>query len=291
MEENKEISALFHLIDDPDEEVFGAVSNRIIGYGKGIIPNLENLWENTISEEIQTRIELLIHRLHYRDLTEELTQWNKNVHQDLLTGALIASRFQYPDLTANQVYQDIEKLRRNIWLELNSYLTPLEQINVVTSILYNYYSLRGGEVNYQQPEEFLIIKQLETKRGNAIANGILYLILSELLDVPIRAINIPRQFVLGYFKNEYDFTRHAENPLYKTEFFIDPMSGHVFTHKDVENYFKRVSVTPVASYFRPVSNKRIIQILLEEFSKCFDNDLQRYKQLELLALAELITEP
>ena len=60
MEENKELSALFHLIDDPDEEVFGAVSNRIIDYGKGIIPNLENLWENTISEGIQERIELLI---------------------------------------------------------------------------------------------------------------------------------------------------------------------------------------------------------------------------------------
>ena len=72
MEENKEISALFHLIDDPDEEVFNVVSTRIIDYGKGIIPNLENLWENTISEDVQERIEMLIHRLHYRDLTEEL---------------------------------------------------------------------------------------------------------------------------------------------------------------------------------------------------------------------------
>lgn len=290
MEQNKEISALFVLIDDPDEEVFGAVSNRIVDYGKGIIPNLENLWENTISEEIQERIELLIHRLHYRDLTEEFQQWNKNTHQDLLTGALMVARFQYPELTTTQVYQDIEKLRRNIWLELNSYLTPLEQINVLTSILYNYFSLKGTEVGYQQPEEFLINKQLETKRGNAIANGIVYLVLSELLDVPIRAINIPKQFVLGYFKSDYDFTRHVEDPLYKTEFFIDPISGQVFTHKDVETYFKRINVPPVPSYFKPLSNKRIIQTLLEEFSKCFDDDKNRYKQRELMALAEIITE-
>lgn len=290
MEENKEISALFHLIDDPDEEVFNAVSSRIINYGKGIIPNLENLWENTIREDVQERIEILIHRLHYRDLTEEFTQWNKNIHQDLLTGALMVARFQYPELVTAQVYQEIERLRRNIWLELNSYLTPLEQVNVLTSILYNYYSLRGTEIGYQHPEEFLINKQLESKRGNTIANGILYLILSELLDVPIRAINIPRQFVLGYFKSDYDFSRHTENPLYKTEFFIDPLSGQVFTHKDVENYFKRVNVPPVASYFKPLSNKRIIQTLLEEFSKCFDDDKSRYKQKELLALSELISE-
>jgi regulator of sirC expression with transglutaminase-like and TPR domain len=288
MEENKEISALFHLIDDPDEEVFNVISTRIIDYGKGIIPNLENLWENTIREDVQGRIELLIHRLHYRDLTEEFENWNKNIHQDLLTGALMVARFQYPDLVTAQVYQEIERLRRNIWLELNSYLTPLEQVNVLTSILYNYYSLRGTEIGYQHPEEFLINKQLESKRGNTIANGILYLILSELLDVPIRAINIPRQFVLGYFKSDYDFARHTENPLYKTEFFIDPMSGQVFTHKDVENYFKRINVPPVASYFKPLSNKRIIQTLLEEFSKCFDDEKSRYKLQELITLAEIL---
>lgn len=290
MEENKEITALFQLIDDPDEEVFGAVSSRIVDYGKGIIPNLENLWENTISEGTQERIELLIHRLHFRDLCEEMSDWNRNSHQDLLTGALLVARFQYPDLNKGDVYQDVEKLRKNIWLELNSYLTPLEQINVLTSILYNYFNLRGGEVNYQQTDEFLIHKQLETKRGNSIANGILYLILSELLDVPVKAVNIPRQFVLGYFKAEYNLERLTENPLYKTEFFIDPLSGHVFTHKDVENYFKRINVPAISSYFKPISNKRIIQILLEEFSKCFDNDKQRYKQEELKLLAELIKE-
>ena len=44
MQENKEIKALLHLIDDPDEEVFNVVSGKIMGYGTGIIPNLENLW-------------------------------------------------------------------------------------------------------------------------------------------------------------------------------------------------------------------------------------------------------
>lgn len=290
MEENKEISALFHLIDDPDEEVFNVVSSRIIDYGKGIIPNLENLWENTISGDIQERIELLIHRLHYQDLTEELIQWNKNSHQDLLTGAILVARFQYPELTTASIYQEVEKLRRNTWLELNSYLTPLEQVHVLTSILYNYYNLKGSEVGYQQTEDFLINKQLEAKRGNTIANGILYLILSELLDVPIRAVNIPRHFVLGYFKPDYDFTRHTEDPLYKTEFFIDPTSGQVFTHADVDSYFKKINVPQVASYFKPLSNKRIIQTLLEEFSKCFDDEKNAYKKQELMALANLIVE-
>src|SRR5688500_13586945 len=138
MEQTKEISALFNLIDDPDEEIFGVVSQKIVEYGKPIIPNLEDLWETTPDEEIQTRIELLIHRLHYTDLTEDFRQWNLSGHFDLMVGALLASKFQFPDLMTSPVLQEVEKIRRNIWLELNSYLTPLEQVRIVTGILFGY---------------------------------------------------------------------------------------------------------------------------------------------------------
>ena len=113
METNKEISALFTLIDDPDEEVFGLVSNKI-DYGKEIIPNLEHLWETTPDEEIQNRIELLIHRLHFTDLTEDFRQWNLSGHHDMLLGAMLASKFQYPEISTTPVLQEIEKVRRNI---------------------------------------------------------------------------------------------------------------------------------------------------------------------------------
>jgi regulator of sirC expression with transglutaminase-like and TPR domain len=290
MQENKEIKALFHLIDDPDQDVFDSVSDRIVSYGRGIIPNLENLWENTISNEIQERIELLIHKLHYRDLTEDFQHWKDSSYQDLLTAALLVAKFQYPDLVTTPVLQEVEKLRRNIWLELNSYLTPLEQVNVLTSILYNYYGLKGTEVAYQHPEEFLINKLVETKRGNSISNGILYLLLSELLDIPVKAINIPRQFVLAYIKPDFDDSAGKIGPQQRIEFFIDPMSGQVFSQKDVESYFKRIAVPPVASYFKPLSHNRIIQSALEEFGKCFDNEKNNYKQKELLELAKLLNE-
>ncbi|MBS1948813.1 MAG: transglutaminase family protein [Bacteroidetes bacterium] len=289
MEETKEISALFHLIDDPDHEVFSSVSDRIVSYGRGIIPNLENLWENTINEEVQVRIELLIHKLHYRDLTEDFERWKSSSYKDLLTATMLVAKFQYPEMASAPVLGDVEKLRRNIWLELNNYLTPLEQINVLTSILYNYYALKGTEVAYQHPDEFLINKVLETKRGNSIINGILYLILAELLDIPVKAISIPKQFILAYIKPEYLNEKHSHEPsMNRIEFFIDSISGQVFTHKDVENYFKRISVPPVPSYFQPISHGRIIQTLLEEFSKCFDNEKNMYKHEELMALSSML---
>ena len=287
MEETKEISALFKLIDDPDEEVFGAVSEKIIDLRKTIIPNLEHLWETTPNEHIQERIELIIHRLHFTDLTEDFRQWSLAGHHDLLVGALLVSKFQYPDLSISTTQIEVEKIRRNIWLELNNYLTPLEQIRIVTGILYSYYNLKGTEVAYADINEFLIHKVLETKRGNQLSNAVLYLILCDLLDIPVKAIGVPKQFVLAYFKPGYS-SETSEDYQAKIEFFIDPSSGMVFTHKDVENYFKRISVPPVPSYFKPLSNKKVIQHLLEEASRCFDNEKDQYKKDELLNLAALL---
>jgi Transglutaminase-like superfamily len=287
METNKEISALLHLIDDPDQEVFDAVSQKIVDYGKPIIPNLEHLWETTPDEQTQERIEMLIHRLHFRDLAEDFRQWNVSGHHDLILGALLVCKFQYPDISTTPVLQEIEKIRRNVWLELNNYLTPLEQVHIVTSILYSYYGLKGSETNYQEPNEFLLHKTLEAKRGNQVSNGILYLLLCELLDIPIRAINIPKQSIIAYFKPGYSDENLAD-PLDKIEFFIDPSTGQVFTHQDVESYFHRIAMAPAPSYFKPQKDKQVIRQLLIEFGKCFTSEADEYKQKELLELASIL---
>lgn len=289
MVENKEIAALFHLIEDPDIEVYSTVSDKIVSFGKAIIPNLENLWEHTPDEEVQQKIEQVIHRLHFRDLTNDFINW-KNGSCDLLQGALLTAQYHYPEMQALQGLQDIEKMRRNIWLELNNYLTPLEKINVITSIYYNYYKQKGVEIDYTKPEEFLINKTLETKKGNSISNGIIYLVLCELLDIPVKATNIPRQFILAYFDAQYEFLNRIDPSTEKIIFYIDPLNGQIYSHKDVEGYFKRLNMPTSPTYFKQISNKRIIQFLLEELSKCYDNDLNRYKMEELQTLIKLLNE-
>ncbi len=289
MVENKEIKALFHLIDDPDEEVYTSVSDRIISFGKGIIPNLENLWENTLDEDLQERIELLIHKLHFRDLADDFKNW-KTGSAELLQGAMLTAQYHYPEIQSTQTLQEIEKLRRNLWLELNNYQTPLEQTTVLSSILYNYSKQKGVETLYDNPDEFLINKTLESKKGNAISNGIIYLILCELLDIPIKAINIPNQFILAYFDPMYEFMNPVKHPHDKIVFFIDPLNGQIYTHHDVENYFKRISAPLEPAYFRQMNNVQVIQYLLNELSKCFNNPLNLYKMNELIALVNLIGE-
>ncbi|TAG09902.1 MAG: hypothetical protein EAZ35_02470 [Sphingobacteriia bacterium] len=288
MQETKELNALFTLIDDPDEEVYTTVTDKIVGYGKLIIPNLEQLWETTPNEEIQERIEMIIHRLHYSDLVSDFIEWKNSPYNDLLFGALLVSKFQYPDLQTSPVLQDIEKIRRNVWLELNSFLTPLEQANVLSSILYNYYRLKGVEVNYNNPDEFFLHKVLESKKGNSIANGLIYQIICEKLDIHARIINIPKQCIIAYYQSDFDHSAYEGDHQDGIHFYVDATNGQAFAQKDIEQYFKRINIKSAEAYFNPMPYKRIIQLLLEEIAKCFNTPANAYKNLELLELAGLL---
>lgn len=284
---SREIDALFQLIDDPDTEVYSTVCHRIVEIGKGIIPNLEHLWENTINPDVQVRIEQLIHRLHYQELTNDFTNWKKG-SQDLLEGALLVARYHYPELDKADVLKELERMRRSIWLELSQFLTPLEQANVFSSIVFNYHKLRGVETGYEHPEEFLINKTLEAKKGNGISNGIIYLILAELLDVQVRAVRIPKQFILAHFEQQYELSGEHPQIANRILFYIDPLNGQIYSQKDVDAYFTRMNIPPAPAYFRAQNSKSVIIQLLDEFAKCFDNDLNHYKLDELRQLQALL---
>lgn len=289
MEPNREISALLSLIDDPDKDVFNMVSDRILGIGNEMITNLEGLWEHTEDEYIQERIEMLIHKIHFKDLQQEFGRWAIDSKHDLLEGAFLVSRYKFPDLMLSGYRAELEKLCKSIWLELNNYLTPLEQINIVNKVFYSHHMFKGVEISYRHQEDFLVHKLLDNRRGNSIANGILYQTICQMLDIPVRAIHIPRQFILAYFDNTREpFGKPAKEP--KILFFIDPISGQVYTKKDVDHYFSRISVTPSPACFLTMDNRKIIAFLIEEFAKCFDDEKSRYKRHELLGLGEILLE-
>ncbi len=289
MEQTKEIKALFTLIDDPDEEIYSSISEKIVAYGKGIIPNLEHLWETTLSEDVQQRIEGIIQRLHFTDLLQDFTNWKNTKPYDLLSGALLLGKLEYPDMNTTAALQDLEKIRKNIWLELNSFLTPLEQANVLTSILYKYYKLFGNEVDYKNVDDFYVHKVLETKTGNAMSNGIIYQTLCEQLDIHARLINIPKQCILAFYHSDYEEDHYIGNPQDKIHFYIDATNGNAFSHADIDSYFERINIAPKPFHFKAQEAPDTLAILLSELNKCYSRNSKAHKQTEIAQLIELLS--
>ena len=286
MKETNEISALLHLIDDPDTEVYTSVRNKLLSFGKEVIPNLEYLWETTDNPFIQERVEMLIHSVQFEDVKSKLSDWMQQKEPDLITGAFIVNSYHFPELSYTDLSQQIEKIRRNIWLELNPYLTSLEQINILTGILFQYYSFKKNPIDYSRPADFLLSYLLETKKGNALGLAVLQLILAQLSDIPLQLLQIPGQLVLGYCKPQENEKESGE--FHHISFFVDGGSGQIFSRKEIELYLKREGMEWSDEYFKPMSPKKIIAQLIDEYASCFQSDDLLYKFRELKILAETI---
>ena len=289
MDNEKEIKALFKLIDDPDEEIFNTISDRLLNYGTPIIADLENLWENTLEETTLERIELMIYKLRLQDLKEAFSVWKSNPNASLFEGALLVNQFQNPEIAIDTLRHQIEKIRRNIWLELNNYLTPLEQANVLRNILFNYYQIKGVEVNYEKPEEFLISAPLLSKKGNAFSNTILYAELCNQLEIQAAFINIPKQCIIAFYTPDWEATENYPHPQEYIQFYVEGTTGHPFSQKDLDHYMLRSNIEPKNSYYKRLSNVAIIKKHLIEFAKCFQSPTLLYKQNDLMELANLLT--
>ena len=288
MQKEAEINALFKLIDDPDEEVFNTIADRLLNYGTTIIPDLEHLWENTLDEATLERIEIMIYKLRLQDLKEAFVEWKSKPDPSLFEGALLVTKFQFPELAIDSLRHQMEKIRRNIWLELNNYLTPLEQANVIRNILFNYYQIKGVEVNYEKPEEFLIAAPLQSKKGNAIANTLLYAELCQQLEIQAQFINIPKQCIIAFYASDWDPEELVTNPQEFIQFYVEGTTGNAFSQKDLDQYMIRSNIEPKNSYYKPLSNVKIIKKHLLEFAKCFSSPTLQYKQKDLTDLANLL---
>jgi regulator of sirC expression with transglutaminase-like and TPR domain len=288
MQKEAEISALFKLIDDPDEEVFNTISDRLLNYGSPIIPDLEHLWENTLDEATLERIEMMIYKLRLQDLKDAFVEWKSKPDPSLFEGALLVTKFQFPELATDSLRHQMEKIRRNIWLELNNYLTPLEQANVIRNILFSYYQIKGVEVNYEKPEEFLISAPLQSKKGNAIANTLLYAELCQQLEIQAQFINIPKQCIIAFYASDWDPEEIVANPQEFIQFYVEGTTGNAFSQKDLDQYMIRSNIEPKNNYYKALSNVKIIKKHLLEFAKCFNSPTLQYKQKDLTDIAKLL---
>lgn len=287
MRSNKEIKALFHLLDDPDMEIYNTVSDKIIHYGKDIIPNLEDYWEHTQNNEVQERIEDIIHKVNVNDVNEQFSKWLSLDHPNLIDGALTMSRLRYPDLDETASRKIIKEVYQACWLELNNYLTPLEQVNIINSIVYSMHKFQGMDIEETKPNHFYLNDVLETRTGNNYSLALIYQHLCESLDIPVFAVMLPKQYFLAYFGTNYDYRDTDRKNKPKIQFYIDPCSGVIYSQHDVDVYIKKYELNIEPENFIPQTSKQVLYQNLEALAFVYDQAADEIASKEVKHLLSL----
>jgi regulator of sirC expression with transglutaminase-like and TPR domain len=281
--DKRELLAMISLLDDSDSEVINTVSDNLMKQGPDVIPVLESAWEGTPSEKLQGRLENLIQEIQFNGVKNDLNQWIATGAEYVLEGAFHVARFQFPDISMEKINQQIESIRKDVWIEINNNLTALEKVKILNYIIFDLYRFSRNNADFYSPQNSYINQVFETKKGNPISLSIIYLSVAYKLNLPIYGVNLPKNFILAY-KDEFrhhDATDESEDIL----FYINPYNkGAVLGRREIDYFISQQQIKSHPSFYVPCSNRdiiiRLINNLLLSYEKLgYAQKITRMKEL------------
>lgn len=275
-----ELKALMRLLDDPDQSILNQIEQRILDFGKDAIALLEETKHNCIDIDLYERIDQIIQKIQFDSTFNTLMDWKNNAQSNIFEAALSISAMHYPQMDIDALRKEMDKITRDVWLELNEDLTPLEKIQILNHIFFDIYSFNGNKDNLSKPQNSLIKDVIESKKGNSVSISILYLEVARRLNMPVYGIDLPQNFVLAYVNNE-----SVLSAKHRVLFYINPFNkGIIFTKKDIDSFLKQINEKPQDSFFQICENVIIVKRLLSELIESFsaignENTADTYKRL------------
>jgi regulator of sirC expression with transglutaminase-like and TPR domain len=282
-----EINSMIRLLDDPDTEIFEHIHNKLISYGGEVIYYLESAWEQAFDPIQQERIANLVHEIQFGIVKEELKLWYQSGAFDLLQGVLTINKYQYPDLDEQKVINQIEAIKRDIWLQMIYDSSAAEQVKLINHVFYNIHGFSGNTSNHQDPQNSYLNQVLDTKKGNQISLAIIYSIIAQKLDIPVYGVNLPQHFILAYVDETME-TEFEGGIL----FYINAFNkGFIFGRRDVDMFLKQLNLKADKQFYEPCSNADIVRRVLRNLISSYENlgSAEKVKELnELLDILSLL---
>ncbi|RZL33784.1 MAG: hypothetical protein EOO96_11500, partial [Pedobacter sp.] len=260
------------------------VQERLLEYGNEAISELESAWEQSLDTVLHERIENIVHTIQFNNVKEDLNLWYQSGAFDLLQGALIINRYQYPDLDEQAVIFQIEEIKREIWVGLQYEMSSIEKIKLINHIFYNQFGFNGNTKNHHDPQNSYLNQVLESKKGNQISLAIIYATLAQKLDIPVYGVNLPQHFILGYIDES-----NAEKE-YGVLFYINAFNkGAIFGKHDVDQFLRQLNLEPQPGFYSPCSNTEIIRRVIRNLISAYENLGATEKVDELKQLQDILT--
>lgn len=266
-------ATILSLLEDPNEEVFEALEPAILENG--------SLLENDIVLAIENNTDVLIHKrliqihkkIRYHKIGLAIKEWFLTKNPPISEILILIDKIQNVDYQNELLLHSfLDQLKRNVWIELNNYLTPLEQINVINSIIYNYYGLGTDDLGTTvfDAKTFFLSNIYQDKIGNRFSIAALYLFICEAFDISIQTIYLDNQeLYLAYFS-----AVNFELQDFNISLYINPSNGGVFTQMEVISMLKSQDINIDPEQFKPLNIKQLFALLLKQlqFSYIVEQD-------------------
>jgi len=297
---DSELRSLVALLDDDDPDVLQHIEQKLLSLGSTVIPFLEEEWGELKDIYHQQRLENIIHQLQLNELIQEFIDWHSTKEQDLLHGVYLICKYRFPEYSKQQLINAIEKLRLDVWLEMNFEMSPYDKVRIINYILYQIHGFKGNVENYHDPSNSFINQVLETKKGNPILLSTIYVLIAQRLNIPIYGVNLPQHFVLAYLEEigskqvgmRFNDIEDMLTNSGKILFYINAFNGgSIFTKTNLEQFLQQINVSAQHNFLVPCSNLDMVKRILRNLASSYQKLNKPHKQKEVMTILYTLGEP
>jgi regulator of sirC expression with transglutaminase-like and TPR domain len=262
-----------------------------VALGVPVVPVLEQAWEvDDLGDLFRDRIEDILHTIHLASVRDRLIAWREGGCEDLLEGALIISRYRYPEMDELKVKARLAAIRQDIWLELNDHLTAFEKVRVFNHIFFQVHGFKGNKRNYHAPQNSYINEVIDSHQGNPLSLSIIYQVIAEDLGLPIQGVNLPNHFILAYLDADgLGGMEDGSDSGASVLFYINPFSqGDILGRSEIIEFLEKLHIEPRPSFFTPCSNRDMIRRQLNNLANSYAKQGDSERAQDLSTLRDLL---
>lgn len=269
--EKHNIESLISLIDDQDKGVYELVQGQIIDLGKDVLPFLDKAFDESDSELMSARLKNLIGQLNLIKTREDIRDWKQHNSRNLYEGLSILAKFQYPKLAIEKITQSINKIRQELWLEVNDNMTALEKVRILNHLFFEIHMFRGDSKDFFAPENSFLNDVIIRKKGNPITLSSIYSIIAQSVNIPIYGVNMPNHFIVA-FTNRLYTQPLSDIKINDVLFYVNPFNrGEIYSLKEMRHFLTSMKVVPRDNYLLPCSNVTIVTRSLNNLINIYEN--------------------
>lgn len=278
MSDSRKLESLITLYLDPDPKIRDMVQEHLLEYGESAVPAIDQARSGTKLEEERDRLSSILYELTFPGLVEEFAHAvSTGVHetQQLEEAVCLLSRLDEPTFRTDWIRRKLDYLAGQVRPSLAGAANQTERMEIFFRHLFQDLHFQGDRTRYHDPENGLLHRVIDRRKGIPLTLSLVVLFLAQRLDLPFHGVNMPIHFLLM-------FDARGRRLL------IDPFDeGAIITLEQCHTFLRHNKVAPRPEFFEPCPNREILARHLRNLKNSYEmagDDARTGRVLQLMSV-------
>lgn len=262
---------LVALLDDPDPFVQAHIFKRLQEGGVLWCQALQQLAQEADDASHREALLQAVHKLESTRYLTQLEQWIADPKDNLLMGLYLVQCSVSPTTSYAQLESQLMDGVNEVCTELRDDQTMMEQVQLFNHLFYRRMGYKPSDPFIQDEAFALMDKLFESRKGNPITLGLIYVMMAYYAGVPIRTV----VFKGGFLPTVVD--KDGTSVFYVNIF----KNGSLFAAAQLDQFIKDSGLPIPADSFREATPVDLAQIFAESLYFLYSTKENKEKEARM----------